>query len=431
MIGTRCVRIQATFPSIFTSIRCKSRNPYLADDFERNGRFMEKLLNRRTMRDILNPSIGSKTAKGAPSFLVRSKGHTKTISRRQAMLNKHFLEGLTDVIGSDAEIGIPFRKYGVKVTQVETGQHYNILNIYWSLPDHHLSKMDAIGKELSSLAGILHKKMIERNFMGLMPRIRFNYDQNKAAMQIIESIDVQGGVRGHNHQFRHGSVDGESIKSDLKGESIKSDLNGESIKSNNRNEGGRTEEFQKVAPQPKPDHAGYTRIDPMRPRFWARKVALFVESQKEYKKKEEMGRFEAPEDMRVDARGLEYRKIMNRVLAGMKRVRSAESSHPLNPVADPLPPSTWVHPPLFPPDHQLLQRSLVQDTETRLDNMKSFVINYKKKQNRMFKENRRELDEKLFEIHSDLQSIKSGLEHEYGFDGDDFQPDSDETDQRD
>ena len=276
MIAAKCVRIQATFPSIFTSIRSKSRNPFLADDFERNGRFMEKLLNRKTIQDVLNPSIGSKTAKGAPSFLVRSKGHTKTISRRQAMLNKHFLQGLTDVIATDAEIGSPFHKHQVKVTQVETGQHYNILNIYWSLPDDKLANVDSVGKELSSLAGILHKKMIERNFMGLMPRIRFNYDQNKAAIQVIESVGVQRNVRDRHHQLRHGSVDGRN-KGDLKGESTKSDLNGESIK---RDDEGSTQETQKVAPQPEPDHAGYTRIDPMRPRFWARKVALFVESQK-------------------------------------------------------------------------------------------------------------------------------------------------------
>ena len=141
--------------------------------------------------------------------------------------------------------------------------------------------------------------------------------------------------------------------------------------------------------------------------------------------------FEAPGDMKLDSRGLEYRKIMNRVLAGMKRVRSAEYSHPLNPVADPLPPSTWVSPPIFPTDHELLQRANPQHTDARLDSMKSFVINYKKKQNRMFKDNRRELDEKLFQVHSDLHSIKSNLEHEYGLECDDFQPDSDDTDQGD
>lgn len=342
-----------------TCVRC-----YLADEKERSNRFLSKMMKKKSIEDVLNTTgVEKNVATGVPSFLTRSKGHTRTISRRQAMLNKHFIEGLTDVLSTEA-VGQTISDYGVRITQVETGQHYNYLNIYWVIPE--VTRVTEIGLKLNALGGELAKKMIERNFMTVIPIIRFNFDKNKVATENI--------YNALKHQQRD----------------TKPDVNKPPV----------------VPEPPTLDAKGYFRIDPLRPKLYQKKVLLFYEEFSKKKSAEDKSNykipsFKSPEDMNLVVFGLDYKQTMDKILANLKRSRAEHRGY--NPVADPLPPSSWVSPSQPTPDH--LKDKIKLDTYDRIQIMKNFIVENKRKKDRMYRVSKAEKDDYYLSISDRLDSV--------------------------
>ena len=343
---------------------------------ERMDRWMKKLMNRKSQKDLLH-SKGVVVSQGAPNFLSRNKGDMRTISRRQKMLGFHFMEGITDVLAND-DIGKVIKEQEVKITHVEVGQHYNYLNIFYTTTKTNKS---AVAAKLKSIVGDLNRKMYEKNFMTLIPDIVFCYDQSKA---LIESVD-------------------EILKS--KNSGIESSF-----------------KPQDFVP-PTEVATGYHFMNPIAPRIRANKVALFVE---EFRKSQEHVyddkinyrtlKFVCPPDMRLDAVGLDYERIMNQVLAHMNRSRS-DSRQNVH-VADPLPPAVWIEDHRIPPDHEKM-REEKPDTTIRLSTMRNFIIDHRRKRTKYFKEKQaaqNEIADSIAEDHlfvmEQLCSRNEGLEND-------------------
>lgn len=89
-----------------------------ADENVRSSKMLSKLLgsDKASSRRILHPT-SVVIAKGAPKFVTELRGHAKSINRRQIVLNKHFMEGLTDVLLTE-KIGVDLNECGVRITQV-------------------------------------------------------------------------------------------------------------------------------------------------------------------------------------------------------------------------------------------------------------------------------------------------------------------------
>lgn len=89
-----------------------------ADQTERSARMMKRLLGefKKTQRNVLHPT-GIVVAQTGPKFLTDQRGHEKSISRRQVVLNKHFIECITDVLLTE-KIGDEIRDHGIRITQV-------------------------------------------------------------------------------------------------------------------------------------------------------------------------------------------------------------------------------------------------------------------------------------------------------------------------
>lgn len=305
------------------------------------NRWMDKLTKRETQHDLLH-SKGVVVSQGAPNFLTRNKGDRRTISRRQKMLNYHFMQGITDVLANE-DIGKVVEENEVKITHVEVNQHYNILNVFWST-----TKLDinAVATELKALTGILNKKMYEKNFMTLVPDIRFCYDKGIMSLDTVDSLLKK---TGHKSTFKP----------------------------------------QDFVP-PTEVATGYHFMNPLGPRIRAKKVALFAE---EFAKSQEtvyddkinykFTKFVYPPDMRLDAVGLDYEKIMNQVLVHVNRIRS-DSRQNVH-VADPLPPAVWIEDHRIPTDHEKMQMQK-PDTTIRLSTMRNFIIEHRRKRTKHFKQ---------------------------------------------
>jgi ribosome-binding factor A len=324
---------------------------------------IEKLMNKMSQKDLLHPK-SVVVAEGAPNFLTKSRGDQKTISRRQKMLNNHFMQGISDVLANDT-LGTVLREYEVTITHVEVGQHYNILNIYWTTKR---SDIHAIGVKLGELTGKLHKKMIEKNFMTVIPIIKFNFDRSKINIDTVNSLLAQD----------------------------------ENLQTN------------PVSPQdfipPSQAATGYHFLDPLGPRFRAKKVALFHQEFKEEQERKHNSpdsvnyqtlKFVHPSDMKLDVQGLDYEKVMNVVLSRLKKARSQTNKF----VADPLPPAVWVEEPKLPPEHEV-QRRKILDTTTRLSVMRQFIANNKRQKSHKYRERIKEEEEMIEAVAQVHKEIK-------------------------
>lgn len=103
-----------------------------------------------------------------------------------------------------------------------------------------------------------------------------------------------------------------------------------------------------------------------------------------------------PTDMRMDVLNLNYKELMSIVLSTMKKARAQHRYYPA--VADPLPPAEWIAPPEI---HIGVHNEEYLDSETRIIMMKKFIIENRKKRQRITKEARKK--EILSKIFHELQ----------------------------
>lgn len=351
-----------------TSVMCKVDRSYgPVYEMERMDRYMNKMMNRKSQKDLLH-SKGVVVSQGGPNFLSMNKGNARTISRRQRMISFHFAEGLTEILANnDDEIGDVIREEKVTISHVEVGQHYNILNVFWTTgkPDS-----SAVAAKLVALTGLLNKKMVEKNFMTVIPSIRFVFDTSKTSLQTVDAL----------------------LKST--GETIKVDPH-------------------TFAP-PTEVATGYHFQNLLGPRIRAKRVALFFE---EFKRSQEAAfrdkginiqssRFVYPPDMRLSAQGLDYERIMNLVLSHMQKSR-AETNRNVY-VADPLPPAVWIEDKEIPADH-LKARNSRPDTTVRLSTMRSFIVDHRKKRSAFYKEKEKAKNQMLDNVAEDHLYVMENL----------------------
>ena len=270
------------------------------------------------------------------------------------MLSFHFMQGISEVFANEPELSRLIREEQIRVTHAEVGQHFNILNIFWTTDN--LERISFIAQKLHDMVGLVTKKMVEKNFMTLMPTIRFVHDKSKASIEAVNEALTKSGLKP--------SFDPRNF-----------------------------------AP-PTELATGYHFLDPLGPRIRAKKVALFYEEFKESQEREyrdkgvnyRTDKFTAPPDMRLDAQGLDYERIMNLVMANVQRSRADAKRRVY--VADPLPPAVWVDEHQQPPDHEKA-RLEKPDTTVRLSTMRQFVIEHRRKRAKFFKEKERAKNEEL------------------------------------
>lgn len=104
------------------SARSLSRGNGFVDQNARSAKMLGKLLGSRnpSQRKVLHPTAVV-VAKGAPQYLTQTHGHAKSITRRQSMLNKHFMASLSDVLATES-IGNELIENGVRITQVNADE---------------------------------------------------------------------------------------------------------------------------------------------------------------------------------------------------------------------------------------------------------------------------------------------------------------------
>lgn len=356
-------------PTTIARVSFRSYKPtYYEDDSHRVQHFMKKMMGRKSQKDLLFPKeiISSK---GMPTFLTACKGNSKTIKRRQMMLNKHFMQGISDVLAFEEGIGKVIKENNVTITHICVGQHYNHLNIFWTTSQLEYKKVEA---SLNALIPTLTGKLIERNFMGNIPVIRFCFDTNQINTEMLDKAFSNLAIKSDPTAFT----------------------------------------------PPTKDATGYV-VRPMGAKRWAKRVAKFNEQFKEEQESTQQeqlamkmnykyNKFEAPKDMSLDFAGLDYENCMNRVCEQLRRIRSKTLQ---SEKTEPLPPAHWVEgPSVPPPDHLRFANDPKATTEYRLKSMKDFIVGNRKKKNYVFKVQAREKEEHIAFISDNLNEARDRIQ---------------------
>lgn len=254
--------------------------------------------------------------------------------------------------------------------QIEVGKHYNYANIFWTAEGRDITE---VGRKLNMLTGRLFKYITERNFMGKVPIIKFNYDQTTAVTDNVQKI-LKEADYGKNF-----------VASDPRKFSPPTQvLTGKerlSIKP----------DYRKLAAVLYDENtAAINSINLKKPDY---KVLTFAH----------------PENMNLNVLGIDYLGIMNKVLFFMKRSRAEHRG--FVPIADPLPPAEWIAPPPFSTSES--KPDLEPSSEDRIALMRKFVIENKKKRQRMSRDSRNFADLCVEEVAETLDVVKESLESKY------------------
>lgn len=230
---------------------------------------------------------------------------------------------------------------------------------------------------LSQMNGRLHKHIIERNFLGRVPMVKFSYDLTNSAVTHVNDLL------------------------------------------------GRADYGKNFTPSDPTKFAPPTQVltKPTKPLFkaqWRKKaVTLYNEAmaastgQERVDNQYKVPIFECPDDMNLCTLGLDYAFFMNRVLFDLKRSRGEHRGHVQ--IADPLPPAEWIAPAPFPvPANQ----DALPSTEERIESMRFFIVENKKKRQRLSRESRKTTDLHLIAIADELEGARERIDS--GYDAEDL-----------
>ncbi|XP_037935619.1 uncharacterized protein LOC119669690 [Teleopsis dalmanni] len=123
-----------------------------------------------------------------PSKLGRPSGvgTGKSTTRRMVVLNKLFMERITDLLAtgetSEAIIG-----EGLQITRVKITQNFACINVYW-LGNGDPIKEAKLEKELQKCSGFLRHELSQLYLIGHIPRIYFMRDKTFSNLAQVEGL---------------------------------------------------------------------------------------------------------------------------------------------------------------------------------------------------------------------------------------------------
>ncbi|RWS17196.1 hypothetical protein B4U79_17711 [Dinothrombium tinctorium] len=308
----------------------------------------------------LNPQLIM--SKGVPKF-VDNEADSRALKRRQLMLNKNFMETISEIMSS-SPFGQEIQALDVSITQVEISKDYQLLNVFW-ITDKNES-IELISKKLQLLSGKLHKLLCEKNFMTKVPIVRFNFDRRRYGLKEINAL------------LEKVDFDNDFERSDPKLVRTPSEMMTAPKISENRRQ---------------------TKVS-----------TIVKECDDSNMSNENNVSFSFPADMELNVLGLDYETFIKKVVFHMERSRAAHRGYaPL--VADPLPPAEWVSSPVYQNPEQ--KDNEENNTNERIKNMQHFILENRKKQKRLAREAKKQEAERLDMLAEVFETAIDNLNYTY------------------
>ncbi|XP_015604542.1 uncharacterized protein LOC107272176 [Cephus cinctus] len=161
-------------------IHCSSVN--LKNYFARQSRFMKRMLNndqskRKWYKETITTTM--------PSNFILEKPEIQCNNRRMNVLNKLFMEYITDLM-STGEVASKLVGKGIEISQVKVTPRFDYLRVYW-ITKGDVKHDNEIEQVLHSSAGHIRHELTQLRIVGIVPVITFVKDKRFSFLAEVES----------------------------------------------------------------------------------------------------------------------------------------------------------------------------------------------------------------------------------------------------
>uniref|UniRef100_A0A1A9W1Z3 Ribosome-binding factor A n=1 Tax=Glossina brevipalpis TaxID=37001 RepID=A0A1A9W1Z3_9MUSC len=155
----------------------------------KEGKILGKLYGNRvagSKKKWFPSAIESSQAIFKNSKFGKSDTGSKTNVRRAAVLNKLFMEHITDLMAT-GEISETILGKGLQICKVKISPDFGFINVYWVTTGNILHD-EKLETELKRCSGLLRHQLTQLDLMGEVPRIKFVKDKLYNNMFEVEAI---------------------------------------------------------------------------------------------------------------------------------------------------------------------------------------------------------------------------------------------------
>lgn len=160
----------------------------------RQARVLNKLMNgsREKKKPFFYGQTMPKTTELASTHRENKGG-----SRRVVMLNKMFMQHVTDQLAS-SRFRDEIHGLGIEITHVQVCQHFRGLNVFWfsTATDY---QPDWIAERLAGIAFPLRHALSQLRLIGEVPRITFVQDKELMHQQLVDALLAKADF-GDDHE---------------------------------------------------------------------------------------------------------------------------------------------------------------------------------------------------------------------------------------
>lgn len=168
----------------FSNVRPFHCSCVLAKGLKKQGTILNKLLHgsdkaKRKWYADNNATLAS------PLAITNSKGQGKESTRRINVLNKLFMEQITDLMAT-GEYSEELVGYGIQISRVKVTPDYHGINVFWFSRDNH-NDMD-IGRLLKRISGGLRHELSQLRLIGQVPKLNFVKDKTYGLTADLDGV---------------------------------------------------------------------------------------------------------------------------------------------------------------------------------------------------------------------------------------------------
>ncbi|XP_029719222.2 putative ribosome-binding factor A, mitochondrial [Aedes albopictus] len=185
---------------LLRALHCSHQN---CVSFRKQGKVLNKLMygSDKNKRKWYGERT-SQTAFSSPASLASTKGQGKESTRRLTVLNKLFMEQITDLMAT-GEYSEEIVGYGIQISRVRVSTDFHGVNVFWFASD---SAQDAeIGRLLKRVAGGLRHELSQLRLIGQVPKLTFVKDKAHGLNADVDSA-LRKADYGEDYEFTNRSL---------------------------------------------------------------------------------------------------------------------------------------------------------------------------------------------------------------------------------
>lgn len=151
----------------------------------KQSKILQRLIQGKSSKKKWHENVNSQMLPSATS-LSNNQGESKHISRRKTVLNKLFIQHISDML-SNSDCSQKISGYGLEISHVKMTSDFHLINVYWTAKN--VGNDDAnLESTLQSIAIQIRHELSQLRLMGEVPRICFVKDRALSKLAEVDNL---------------------------------------------------------------------------------------------------------------------------------------------------------------------------------------------------------------------------------------------------